>query len=165
MAIEVQGRTLIVRSNRSSWGGYPGRQTGPVEISVGTHDLAAAYINGPGSLAIDKVRGLSFELAIQGAGAATIAKVEVDQLKVGISGAGSTTLAGRAPKMTAIIRGASLFDASALTAKDVVVGAEGPAIVKVNAISSAKIDANGTGIDRRHRRPRLHRQGERIGQS
>ena len=44
------------------------RQTGPVEISVGTHDLAAAFLIGPGSLSIDKVRGLSFELAIQGAG-------------------------------------------------------------------------------------------------
>lgn len=145
VAIEVQGRTLIVHSNRSSWGGYPGRQTGPVEINVGTHDLATASLNGSGSLSIDKVRGLSFDLTIQGAGAANIAKVDVDQLKVGISGAGSTTLAGRAPKMTAIIRGASLFDASALAVKDAVVGAEGPAIVKVNAISSAKIDANGTG--------------------
>ena len=145
VAIDVQGRTLIVRSNRSSWGGYPGRQTGPVEISVGTHDLAAAYLNGSGSLSIDKVRALSFALNIQGAGAASIAKVDVDQLKIGISGAGSTTLAGRAPKMTAIVRGASLFDASALAAKDVVIGAEGPAIIKVNASSSIKIDANGTG--------------------
>jgi len=145
VAIDVQGRTLVIRSNRSSWGGYPGRQTGPVEISIGTHDLAAAFINGSGSLSVDKVRGLSFDLAIQGAGTASIAKVDIDQLKVGLSGAASTTLAGRAPKMTAIIRGASMFDASALAAKDIVVGAEGPAIVKVNAISSAKIDANGTG--------------------
>jgi hypothetical protein len=145
VAIEVQGRTLIVRANRSSWGGYPGRQPGPVEIQVGTHDLSAAYLNGPGSLSIDKIRGLSFELSIQGSGAANIAKVDVDQLKVGISGAASTTLAGRSPKMTAIVRGTSLLDASALSAKDIVVGAEGPAIVKVNASSSAKIDAIGTG--------------------
>jgi len=143
VAIDVQGRTLVVRSNRSSWGGYPGRQVGPVEISLGTHDLAAAFINGPGSLSIDKVRGLSFELAIQGSGAASIAKVDVDQLKVGISGAASTRVAGRAPKMTAIVRGASLFDGSALATKDVVVGAEGPAIVKINVASSAKINATG----------------------
>ena len=144
VAIDVQGRTLVIKRNSSSWGGYSGKPTGPLEISVGTHDLAAAFLNGPGSLAIDKVRGLSFEMAIQGAGAASIAKVDVDQLKIGISGAASTTLAGRAPKMTAIIRGSSSFDGSALAAKDVVIGAEGPAIVKVNAISSAKIDAMGT---------------------
>jgi hypothetical protein len=145
VAIDVQGRTLVIRSNSASWGGYPGRQAGPVEIEIGTHDLAAAWLNGPGSLTVDKVRGLSFELAIQGSGAASIANVDVDQLQIGISGAGSTTLAGRAPKMTAIIRGASSFDASGLITKDVVVGAEGPAIVKVNASSSAKIDTIGTG--------------------
>jgi hypothetical protein len=142
--LDVQGRTLVIHSNRSSWGGYPGKQPGPVEISVGTHELAAAYLNGSGSLAVDKIRGLAFELAIQGAGAANIANVDVDQLQIGISGAGSTSLAGKAPKMTAIIRGSSLFDASGLATKDVVIGAEGPVIVKVNATSSAKIDAMGT---------------------
>ena len=144
VSLDVQGRTLVIRSNRSSWGGYPGRQPGPVEISVGTHDLSAAFLNGSGSLAVDKVRGLTFELAIQGAGAANVANVDVDQLRVGVTGAGSTTLAGKAPKMTATIRGSALFDASALATKDVVIGAEGPVIVKVNATSSAKIDANGT---------------------
>ena len=55
VAIDVQGRTLVVRSNRSSWGGYPGEAKGPVEISIGTHELNAAWLNGSGSLAIDKV--------------------------------------------------------------------------------------------------------------
>ena len=51
VAIDVQGRTLVVHSNRSSWGGYPGEATGPVEISIGTHELSAAWLNGSGSLA------------------------------------------------------------------------------------------------------------------
>lgn len=144
VSVEVQGRTLVVRSSRSAWGGYPGTQPGPVEINVGTHDLAAAFLNGAGSLAIDKIRGLSFELWVQGSGSASVAKVDVDQLKVGISGAASTTLAGKAPKLTATVRGTSMFDASALSTKDVVVATEGPSIVKVNAVSSAKINASGT---------------------
>ena len=65
-------------------------------------------------------------------------------MKIAITGAGSTTLAGKAPKMTAIIRGTHCLDASALAAKDVIVGAEGPVIVKVNASSSARIDGAGT---------------------
>lgn len=144
VSIEIQGRTLVVRSSRSAWGGYPGTQTGPVEINVGTHDLAAAFLNGPGSLSIDKIRGLSFELWIQGSGSARVARVDVDQLKVGISGAASTTLAGKAPKLTATVRGTSVFDGSALNTKDIVLAAEGPAIVKLSAVSSAKIDASGT---------------------
>ena len=144
VSIEIQGRTLVVRASRSSWGGYPGTKAGPVEINVGTHDLSAAYLNGPGSLSIDNIRGLSFELWINGSGAATVAKVDVDQLKVGISGTATTTLAGKAPKLTATVRGSSLFDAAALSTRDIVVGAQGPAIVKLNAVSSAKIDASGT---------------------
>ncbi|HEV2044211.1 MAG TPA: DUF2807 domain-containing protein, partial [Sphingomicrobium sp.] len=56
--IVVEGRTLIVRAKASaSWGGYPGESAGPVEISIGTHELTAAFVNGAGSLAINKVRG------------------------------------------------------------------------------------------------------------
>ncbi len=144
VAITVQGRTLIISRNRSTWGGYPGQPAGAVEIQVGTHELGTAWLNGAGSLTIDRVRGLSFDLSVQGAGAASIARVEVDQLKVGLAGAGSATLAGRAPKMTALVRGASLLDASALMVKDVTLGAEGPAIVKLNAVSSANIQIAGT---------------------
>src|SRR4051794_40413853 len=37
--VGVQGDTLVVRSSTSSWGGYPGANSGPVEVTLGTHDL------------------------------------------------------------------------------------------------------------------------------
>src|SRR5215218_2218967 len=40
--IDVQGSTLVVKSSQSAWGGYPAQSNGPVEISLGTHDLTAA---------------------------------------------------------------------------------------------------------------------------
>ena len=46
VSVEVQGQTLVVRRNPSGWGGYPGEAPGPVEISVGTHDLTNAWVNG-----------------------------------------------------------------------------------------------------------------------
>src|SRR4051812_24069191 len=57
LAIDVQGDTLVIHSNASSWGGYPGRETGPVEVSVGTHDLSNVWLNGAGAIAIDRVKG------------------------------------------------------------------------------------------------------------
>src|SRR3954462_12797696 len=60
VAIDVRGNTLVVHSDLSSWGGYPGQDSGPVEISLGTHDLSSAWLSGSGALAIDKVKGLSF---------------------------------------------------------------------------------------------------------
>ena len=144
VSLDVQGRTLIVRGNPSSWGGYPGKAGGPVEIAVGTHELSHAWLNGSGTLAITQVKGLSFDLALQGSGSVAIAKASVDQLKIGLSGSGSASISGSAPRLTAIVRGTSSLDAAGLSVKDAVVGAEGPAVVKVAVSNSAKIDARGT---------------------
>ena len=144
VSIDLQGRTLVVRRNPSASGGYPGQAPGPVEIAVGTHELSAAWVNGAGALAIDRVKGLSFDLALQGVGTAAIGQANVDQLKIGISGAGGVTIAGTSPKLTAIVRGTSTLDAGALATKDALVGAEGAAAVRVNASNSAKVDVRGT---------------------
>ena len=143
VAIDVQGRTLVVRNNRSSWGGYPGEAKGPVEISIGTHELNTAWLNGAGSLAIDKVRGLSFDLSVQGTGSASIGQAKVDQLKIGMSGTATAGVAGTAPRLTAIVRGVSTLDASGLAVKDATIGAQGPATVRANVTGTAKVDALG----------------------
>ena len=143
LSVQVQGRTLVVRKNSSGWGGYPGEVRGPVTIEVGTHELASAYVNGAGSLDIDKVRGLAFSVDINGPGTARIGQADVDQLKVGITGAGTARLAGKAKKLTAIVRGTSSFDAEGLQSNDAVIGADGPSIVRANVTNSVKVDANG----------------------
>jgi hypothetical protein len=145
LSVGVEGRTLIVRTNSESWGGYAGEDRGPVTIELGTHDLGTAWINGPGALTIDRVKGLSFDLAIQGSGSAHIDHADIDQMKVGISGAGSATLSGSAKKLTAIIRGTSSFDGDGLTVRDAVLGAEGPAIIRATVTETAKVDAIGVG--------------------
>ena len=144
VSIKVEGRTLVVRANPSAgWGGYPGEGRGPVTIELGTHELSTAWINGPGALIIDKVKGLSFDLAIQGAGTMRIDNAEVDVLKIGMSGAASTRIAGRAAKLTATVRGTSSLDAESLAIKDAVIGAEGPALVRASVSGTAKVDALG----------------------
>jgi hypothetical protein len=143
VAIEMRGNTLLVHSSTSSWGGYPGRDSGPVEISLGTHDLSSAWLNGSGALAIDKVRGLKFDLSVQGAGAASIGAVDVDQLSIAVVGTGSATLAGQAGMVTAVVRGVSSLDAANLAAKDATIGAEGTASVAARVSNSVKVDGSG----------------------
>ena len=143
VSIKVEGRTLVVRSGGSGWGGYPGEGRGPVTIEVGTHDLSAAYVNGAGALAVDRVKGLGFEMSIQGSGIASVGEVEVDQMKVGVSGAGTIRMAGRVGKLTSTIRGTSTFEADRLEVKDAVIGAEGPSTVRTQVTNSAKVDATG----------------------
>ena len=143
VSIKVEGRTLVVRAGSGGWGGYPGEGRGPVTIEVGTHDLSTAYVNGAGALVIDRVRAQKFDLSINGPGVARIDSTDVDQLSVGISGAGSARLAGRAAKVTAIVRGTSTFEGDALKITDAVIGAEGPSIVRAQVNNEAKIDAMG----------------------
>ena len=144
VSIKAEGRTLIIRANPSGgWGGYPGEGRGPVTIEVGTHDLNTAWLNGAGAVMIDRVRGLSFDLAIQVAGTARIDSADIDQMEVGISGAGSARIGGRAAKLTATVRGTSSLDAETLAIKDAVIGAEGPSMVRANVSGTAKVDAVG----------------------
>jgi hypothetical protein len=144
IAFDMIGRTLVIHLNRSSWGGYPGEPGGPVEISVGTHELSAAWLNGAGSLSINRIKGLTFDLSLQGSGDAAIERADVDQFRVTISGSANAAVSGRAGKLTATLRGISSLDASGLNAKDAAIGAEGPSTVKAVVSNSVKVDASGT---------------------
>jgi hypothetical protein len=143
VAMDVQGRTLVVHVSQSSWGGYPGDQPGPVEIKIGTHDLSAAYLNGAGSLTIDKVKALSFELSVQGSGIATIGDTDVDQLNVGVVGSAAASLSGRAARLTSTVRGVSSLDASGLAIKDATLTSDGAATIKANITNAVKIFGSG----------------------
>lgn len=151
--IGVEGETLIVRSNISSWGGYPGKDPGPVEVSVGTHDLTNAWLNGSGSLAIDRVRGLSFNLSVEGPGQAAIGAADTDQMGVSMLGSGGAKLAGQAKKLTALVRGNASLDASGLAAKDATIGAEGASSVDANVSGTAAVNAAGPATIRLAGRP------------
>ncbi len=143
IAIEVRGNTLVVHNNLSNWGGSPAQAAGPVEISLGTHDLTAAWLSGAGTLAIDRVKGLSFDLSSQGSGSVSIARADVDQLNISVVGTARAVLAGTAGKVTAVVRGVSSLDAAGLAAKDATIGAEGAATISASVSNAVTIDANG----------------------
>ena len=142
--VRVDGRTLIIRANRSNWGGNPDKPAGPVTISVGTHELEQAALNGAGTLAISRARGLNFLLLVGGSGSASLVDAEVDQLRVSVIGSGSAKVAGRAKIFSGVMQGAGALDAAALKAKDATLSAEGPATIRAYVSNSAKIVATGT---------------------
>ncbi len=143
ISVEVEGDTLVVRNNPDSWGGYPGENVGPVEISVGTHDLSQAWLNGSGALDINRISGLSFDLSVEGSGVSDIAETQVDQLNVNLIGTANARLRGKTGKMTALVRGLSNLDAGSLVAANATLGADGSATISANVTNSATIDANG----------------------
>jgi len=144
VSLRVEGRTLYVRADRSAWGGNPDQPAGPVVISIGTYELAQASLSGAGSLAIDRLRGLSFGLVVSGSGSATVADVQIDTLRVSVAGSAQVKLAGRAKQFTALVRGAGGVESPGLAVKDAVLSAHGPATIRAAASNSAKITASGT---------------------
>ena len=146
VSIDVQGRTLRVRPNRSAWGGYPGQAAGgPVRITVSTRDFVAGAVAGPGSLAIDRAKGLRIELSVTGSGRIGLAAVEADQLVLGLTGSGRIILAGRAKMLRASLRGTGDLDAAAFRTDDADILTETAGSVALTAVRTAKIRANGIG--------------------
>src|SRR5918993_830366 len=119
------------------------RVDGPFGVSIGTHELTAAWLNGAGTLAIDKLRGFAFDLSVRGSGAASVAAVEVDQLKVAVSGTAAVGLTGSALKLTATVLGVSTFEARALTTKDATIEVNGAGTVRATVTETAKVTAQG----------------------
>lgn len=144
LSMRVEGRTLIIRTDRSAWGGSPGEDHGPVTIAVGTHGIEQATLSGPGALAIDRVEGLDFSLASFGSGAASIGTVAADRLRIFAQGAGSIRVAGIAKRLDLSLEGPGLVDASALGAKDATLTALGPATIRATVSNSVKLVASGT---------------------
>ena len=152
VAIDVRGDTLVVQSS-ASWGGYPGIDPGPVEISIGTHDLTNASVIGSGGVAIDRVKGLSFALSLQGSGAGEIGNADADQLTVSLVGSANAKLAGRAGKLTVLARGVSSVDAAKLSTPNAAISADGTATVDATVTDTARVDAWGPATIRLSGRP------------
>lgn len=146
VSIDVQGGTLRVRRNRSSWGGYPGEGgSGPVTVALTTRDLRNAAVVGSGSLDIDRARGLRVLLSVSGSGRLTVGSVEADNLVVGLLGGGRITLAGRAKQLRATVQGSGDLAASGLTADDAQIASDTAGNVVVAVARTAKVTATGPG--------------------
>jgi hypothetical protein len=152
LQVEVRGDTLVVQYN-ASWGGYPGADPGPVDVTVGTHDLSNASLIGSGSVAIDRVKSQRFFLTVQGSGAGEIANVAADQLTVSLEGTASAKLAGEAGKLTALVRGVSSLAAAGLSTPSADLDADGSATIEATVTDTAKINGWGPATVRLSGRP------------
>jgi hypothetical protein len=145
ISVEVQAGTLRIRRNRSAWGGYPGQSVGPVSVTLTTRDLRNAAVVGPGSLDVDRARGLRVDLSVSGSGRLAVGAVEADNLTLGLLGGGRITLAGRAKQLKATVQGSGDLAAAGLTAEDAQIASETAGSVVVAVARTAKVIASGAG--------------------
>jgi hypothetical protein len=145
ISVEVQGRTLKVRPNRSAWGGYPGDRAGPVALSLTTRDVRAAAVTGSGGLEIDRAKGLRVDVSVSGSGRIGIGALDADNLVIGLLGSGRIALAGRAKQFKATIQGTGDLAAAGLRADDAQINAETAGRVALTAERTVKLRARGPG--------------------
>jgi hypothetical protein len=145
VSIEVQGRTLKVRPNRSAWGGYPGKASGPAAIELTTRELRGASVTGSGSLSIDKAKAMRFDLALSGSGQLSVGRLDADNLIVGLAGSGKMTLGGKAKGLKATVQGSGDFDGAKLTVEDAQIRSDTSGAVALTASRTSNIVASGTG--------------------
>jgi len=146
VTIEVQGRTLRIRPNRSAWGGYPGEASGGVlQIVATTQELRAATVIGAGSLTIDRAKGLRIDLTVSGSGRLGIAALDADQLVLNLNGSGRIMLGGKAKQLRAFLSGTGDLDAASFHADNADIVTDTAGAVAFTAVRTAKVRANGTG--------------------
>lgn len=143
--IEVQGRTLKVRPNRSAWGGSPGKGSSAVVVELTTHDLRGASLSGSGSLSIDKARGMRFDLALSGSGRISVERVEADSLVAGLVGAGKMSVGGKVKGLKATVQGSGDFDGSGLAVEDAELKADTSGAIALNASRTSNVVSTGAG--------------------
>ncbi|MDP8994840.1 MAG: DUF2807 domain-containing protein [Pseudomonadota bacterium] len=145
VSVEVQGRTLRIRPNRSAWGGYQGTAAGPVALEVTTRELRSATVTGPGNLAIDRAESMRLDLAVEGSGRIGAGQVAADNLVVGLLGSGRVQVAGTARELRASIHGWADLDAAGLTARDANITTDTAGRIAVAVERQATVTAGGIG--------------------
>ena len=145
VAVEVQGRTLRIRPNRSAWGGYPGVAASPVAIEIATRELRSAAVNGAGSLSIDRAGGLRLDLTVEGSGRISVPQVSADTLVIGLLGSGRIQVAGTAAELRANVHGWADLDAASLRTQGAQIVTDSAGRVAVAVARQATVTASGIG--------------------
>jgi hypothetical protein len=145
LSVTVQGRTLIVRTDSSAWGGWKGESPGRVALSVTTPALTSAILGGAGALAIDRAKAMRFELGLSGSGSIAIAALAADRLALTLVGNGKVTVAGSVAQTRATLQGGGTIEAGKLASDDLELGVSGTGDARFAAKRSAKVTAAGSG--------------------
>ncbi|WP_106640532.1 head GIN domain-containing protein [Allosphingosinicella vermicomposti] len=143
VAVDVEGRVLRIRTDKSSWKGSG--NAGPVSLRITTRQLRGLILSGSGSAEVHGIKGLRFDLSLAGSGQAKIDNIAADRVVVTLTGAGGATLAGHAKLLEANLIGSSSLDAAALTAEDVKIASASAGNVTAAARRTATITGGGTG--------------------
>jgi hypothetical protein len=144
-SVEVQGRQLNIRRNRSSWGGYPGEVPPAATIRITVPLLAYVWVTGPARVSVERLKGQRAAASLEGSGSLTIANVTADRMELGTFGSGTLMVAGTVGTLTAVARGGGNFDAAKLVAADAKLTSESAGAVTLSVKRAVNVTMTGPG--------------------
>ncbi|HET9459366.1 MAG TPA: head GIN domain-containing protein [Sphingomicrobium sp.] len=147
LVVEVKGGKLLIhpRSEKKWWGNLGGSH-GKATVQVTVPMLKAAAIAGSGGIAIDQVRGASFDASVAGSGDLAIESLEVQELSVSVAGSGDVRArSGQARSVDYSIAGSGGIDARGVRSETADVSIAGSGSVSAQATGTADVSIMGSG--------------------
>ena len=145
LVVEVKGDRLLIHprnDNSFNWGS----SKGTARIQVTAPMLRAAAIAGSGGIAVDRVKGESFDGSIAGSGDLRVQNVDVESLKLSIGGSGSVEAGqGRARNAHYSIAGSGGIETPAVRTDSAYVSIAGSGSVNGQATGNADVSIMGSG--------------------
>ena len=122
--------------------------TGPLGnlvIHVTVPALAAASLNGPGDMDIDRVQGARFAAQVNGPGDMRLGELRVGEASFAVSGPGGIRAAGGAQRADANLSGPGSIRLASFEARDASVSLQGPGDIDLRATGNVAVSLVGPG--------------------
>jgi hypothetical protein len=146
LEVVVNDGTLIIRTSRTAWGGWPGEASeGKVAVAVTTPKLRALALAGSGSATVDHIRAPDVQLAVSGSGGIGVGAIEAETTSLAIAGSGGLKLAGTSKQARVSLQGSGDIDALGFSVQDATVTVAGSGDLRMAASRSAKVTSAGSG--------------------
>ncbi len=142
LKVDVSGRLLIVSMERLTTGE---KSSGAATLRLSTGMLDRVMLTGGGSVAVNRLKGLSARIAVGGSGDISVADVQLDRIDVNLAGGGRVNLAGRAGVAEIHVTGPGSVAAEPLRVRQATVGNEGAGSIALTADVDAKLISTGSG--------------------
>lgn len=122
--------------------------TGPlgnIVVHVTVPALAAASLNGPGDIDIDRVQGSRFAAQVNGPGDIRFGELRVGEASFQVSGPGGIRAAGGARRADANVSGPGNIQLAGFEAGDANVSLQGPGDIDLRATGNVAVSLSGPG--------------------
>ena len=122
--------------------------TGPlgnIIVHVTVPALAAASLNGPGDIDIDRVQGARFAASVNGPGDMRLGELRVGEASFAVNGPGGIRAAGGAQRANANLSGPGNMRLAGFEAGDANVSLQGPGDIDLRATGNVAVSLAGPG--------------------